>query len=371
MTCAEDAITRWFAEQSRLDPQRFPIGIGDDMAQINLSGGASVLITTDMLLDGVHFDLADCTLAQAARKAMAVSLSDCAAMATIPLGAVVAVALPRGWGHEELKEIHAGIRAAGDPFNCPLIGGDITVWPRGTGGASAERGDGVPPLRVEGVLTSKHPAVEGYRLAITVTMLSAPGARPPVRRSTAQPNDIICVTGSLGGAYPRGTSILPMHKKPVAEGDCTNAIRNTNDCLASGFKHLEFTPRVNEALAITELVPLNAMIDLSDGLSSDLTRICEQSKVGAVIESGQLPLSDEARRSPDPVASALNDGEDFELLFTLTCESYAKLAAAWAGPTPINRIGRITAAPGIILQSPDGTVAPVTAAGYDHLSPGF
>ncbi len=354
MTSAEDSITRWFAERSRLDPHRFPIGIGDDMAQIRLSPDASVLVTTDMLLDGTHFDLTRCTLAQAAGKAMAVSLSDCAAMATAPLAAVVAVAMPQGWGPEELKEIHAGIRAAGDPFNCPLIGGDITVW------------------------RTDRP------FAITVTMLSRPGSHPPVRRSTARPGDIVCVTGSLGGAYPRRQSCAPgkgratkddgrrTMDEAVASGvyrtmrDTPYAIHDRNDPT----KHLTFTPRVNEALAITELVPLNAMIDLSDGLSSDLTRICEQSKVGAVIESGKLPLSDQARRSPDPIASALNDGEDFELLFTLTADNCEKLAAAWTHPTPITSIGRVTADPAIRLQSPNGATAAMTPSGYDHLCRG-
>ncbi|HEX41977.1 MAG TPA: thiamine-phosphate kinase [Phycisphaerales bacterium] len=332
MTSAEDSITRWFAEQSRLDPHRFPIGIGDDMAQIRLSPDASVLITTDMLLDGTHFDLTGCTLAQAAGKAMAVSLSDCAAMATAPLAAVVAVALPQGWGPEELKEIHAGIRAAGDPFNCPLIGGDITVW------------------------RTDRP------FAITVTMLSRPGSHPPVRRSTARPGDIVCVTGSLGGAYPRRQSCAPGKGRATKD----DGRRPMDDPT----RHLTFTPRVKEALAITELVPLNAMIDLSDGLSSDLTRICEQSKVGAVIESGKLPLSDEARQSPDPIGSALNDGEDFELLFTLTADNYEKLAAAWTHPTLITSIGRVTADPAIRLQSPNGVTTPMTPSGYDHLCRG-
>lgn len=298
MSSDETELVRYFAAKGKLNPAKFPIGIGDDMAQVRLNRGSSVLITTDMLLDGVHFDSKKATLEQIGYKSMAASLSDCAAMATIPVAAVVSVALPRNFGPQKLKKLHKGILIAAKRYNCPLIGGDMTSWTK--------------------------------PLAVSVAMISRPGETKPVRRSTAKVGDIICVTGTLGGSLAR--------------------------------RHLEFEPRLKESLLIAE-AGANAMIDISDGLSTDLNHICRLSKKGAVIYADKIPVS----RSAGTLDAALNDGEDFELLFTIPHRKFECLRKQWRFKAKLSAIGRITKDLSVRIKMPDGKIINFLPKGYDHL----
>lgn len=305
MSLCEDNLVAWFQTQCHNSAHQVLISIGDDMAQVKFCEDASALITTDMLLEGVHFDLSTADLEQVGYKAMAVNLSDCAAMATEPVAAVVSVGLPQSVSEADLKALHQGMVRAGDLFDCPLVGGDTTCW------------------------HSNAP------LVINVAMLSRPAAHcAPVQRSTAQAGDVICVTGKLGGSL-------------------------------SG-RHLSFTPRVLEALTLTRLAPVHAMMDLSDGLSTDLTRLCRASRVGAKIHAEELPLTDAANATDDPVNAALNDGEDFELLFSLSPHDYADLLAVWSLPTAITAIGQIIEGSDLLISHGNRPAEILKPAGFDH-----
>jgi len=301
----EDTLVAWFQSQCHGSAQQVPISIGDDMAQVCLGGQNTALVTTDMLLEGVHFDLSTTSLEQVGYKAMAVNLSDCAAMATEPVAAVVSVGLPRHIAEADLKKLHCGMVQAGDLFNCPLVGGDTTCW------------------------HSNAP------LVINIAMLSRPLPHcPPVKRSTASVGDVICVTGHLGGS-------LAGH-------------------------HATFTPRVREAMTLTSLIPIHAMMDLSDGLSTDLPRLCRASAVGAHINAESLPLSTAAKSTDNPLNAALNDGEDFELLFTTSPDHFASLLQIWPLTTPISKIGDIQKGSDVLISHPNRPFEPLAPHGFDH-----
>jgi len=299
----ESAVIAHIRSLSGFDPAVVPVGPGDDMAVVR-RGGQDLLVATDQVLDGVHFVLAEHGARAAGRKAMARNLSDVAAMAAEPLAAVATVALPRDFVDTDAKELYAGLRELGDEFACLLVGGDIATW------------DGA--------------------LAVSLTILATPGPRGPVLRGGAQTGDAVCVTGSLGAGW-------------------------------HGQRHLTFTPRVREALALAARCELHAMIDISDGLATDLGHVCEMSGVGAEVEAAAVPVHpDAARLRPDPPAAALGDGEDYELLFTLpNAEADALLAEQPLG-VPVTRIGTIVAGGARTLVLPDGERVELTPAGWEH-----
>lgn len=305
----ENALVEWLRTRLRADPARVPIGIGDDMAAVRLDAPL-VTITTDMLLDGVHFDARQHGYDAIGRKALACSLSDCAAMGCEPRCATISLALNRDMSLDDVKRLYEGLARLADEFHCPIVGGDTNSW--------------------------------SAPLAIDVAVLGEPmSPRGPIRRSTAQPGDRLYVSGKLGG------SILG--------------------------KHLTFTPQLALARKLVNEVELHAMMDISDGLSLDLYRMCiasgcdaevDAERLQSVISEAAQTLSMQTGRAP--LEHALSDGEDFELLVA----GGEELANA---RFDLLTIGKIISASqperaGMTLVQVDGRRVPLEPSGYEHFT---
>lgn len=313
MAKGELAFVEWLRGTCTVDPRRVPIGIGDDMAAVALDGRL-VLATADMLLDGVHFETETQALERIGRKAIACSLSDCAAMACRPRGAMVSVALPNSMSMQDAQRLYTGMLAMGREFECPIIGGDTTSW--------------------------------GHPLAIDVSMLGEPmAATGPVRRHGARPGDLLAVTGPLGGS------------------------------LAG--KHLDFTPRLADAefLVANAVEFVHAMIDITDGLAIDTFRVCQASGCSARFNAGPIEAiaSDEARRAAEqdgrsPTDHVFHDGEDFELLVCIHPDGVSRLAEAPHGLRILGEV--IPQSPGagaeLQVREADGRIVRVEPKGYEH-----
>lgn len=280
-------------------------GPGDDCAVIGTTPNVPWLVTTDMLMDGTDFVLADAGGRRVGRKALAVNLSDIAAMGGRPIAAVVSVALPRSDTERLAQELYEGMRSLADEFDTALAGGDTNTW--------------------------------AGPLVISATVLGEPGPQGPVRRSGARPGDWLMVTGPLGGS------------------------------LAG--KHFDFMPRIREGLALQEHAALHAMIDISDGLAADVNHICEESRCGGALFAEAVPISDAARATKDgrtPLEHALGDGEDFELAFAVAPADGERLLRMQpiSGVT-LHHVGVFSAEPGLRLVE-QGHAKPLPPTGYVH-----
>lgn len=303
-TPREFAYIDWIRHQVAAHPNVL-LGIGDDAAILSTTPGSQLLAAVDMLMEGTHFTLPPASPQAVGHKALAVNLSDMAAMAAKPIAALVSVALPQGRDDTIGQEVHAGLQQLADRYNVAIAGGDTNSW----------RGP----------------------LVISVTVLGESTGRGPVRRDGAQPGDWIMVTGSLGGS------------------------------LAG--KHLHFEPRVHEALALNAAVDLHAMIDISDGLSADLHHILEESRVGAILKADAIPISDAAQLADDgvsPLQHAMGDGEDFELLLTLSPAAGRQLLAASPIELRMSHIGEITDGTGCLLRDASGNDSNLPRRGWEH-----
>jgi thiamine-monophosphate kinase len=308
-------------------------GIGDDSAVIKYETEKHMVVSTDMLIEGVHFDLSYVPLKHLGYKAVSVNLSDICAMNATPKQITVSIAASNRFSVEALEELYEGILFACQKYNIDLVGGDTTTSPSG--------------------------------LIISITAIGEANKRDIVYRNGAKEKDLICVSGDLGGAY-MGLQILEREKFVFKDNPNIQPDLVGNDYILE--RQLKPEPRVDiiELLKTLQVTP-TSMIDVSDGLASEIIHICTQSEVGCELYEEKIPIDpqtfDRARDFDlDPTVCALSGGEDYELLFTIPMSDYDKVKNV----PDFTVIGHITAkSSGTNLVAKAGTSHPIIAQGWN------
>lgn len=308
-------------------------GIGDDAAVVN-NVNETTVISTDMLVEGIHFDMAYSPLKHLGYKSVVVNLSDIVAMNAVPQQITYSIAISNRYSVEALSELYAGIRLACEAYNVDLIGGDTTSSPRG--------------------------------MIISVTAIGQAKKDRLIYRNGAKVGDIICVTGHLGAAY-LGLQILEREKQIYLENPHIQPDLGTHQILIE--KQLKPEARLDavEFMARENFLP-TSMIDISDGLASELFHICKQSGVGAHIEEAKVPMHPQTEEQAiefkiNPITCALNGGEDYELLFTIDPKDIEKIRYM----PDVNIIGDIVdRTDGIKLITTSGNFHDLKAQGWVH-----
>ncbi|MEO5892376.1 MAG: thiamine-phosphate kinase [Ferruginibacter sp.] len=309
------------------------LSVGDDAAVIDHFGKQTV-ITTDMLVEGIHFDLMYTPLKHLGYKSVIVNLSDIYAMNATPTHITLSIAFSNRFSLEAMDEFYEGIYAACEKYGVDLVGGDTT---------SSQKG-----------------------FVISVTAIGEVAPDKYVKRSTAKKSDLLCVSGFVGGAF-LGLTILEREKRIFAETGSQPDLEDQAYIVGRLLKP-EARKDIIEFFAENEITP-TSMIDVSDGLSSETLHICKQSNLGAVIYEDKIPIHEEARQFAyklelDPTACALSGGEDYELLFTLAQTDYDKIVLN----EQISVIGYMTdAEEGTHILTRGGNKHKLTAQGWNHM----
>ncbi|MFP4059440.1 MAG: thiamine-phosphate kinase [Bacteroidales bacterium] len=310
------------------------LGVGDDAAILG-TGKKKMLLTTDLLTEGIHFNLVYTPLKHLGYKSVVVNLSDIYAMNGIPSQITVSIAISAKFAVEHIEEIYEGISLACDKYNVDLVGGDSTSSLTG--------------------------------LTISVTALGEAPEKTITCRNTSKPNDLICVSGDLGAAY-LGLQILEREKKIFMESEGIQPRLEGYDYVIQRQLKPEARGDIVQLLNEKEIVP-TAMIDVSDGLSSDLLHVCSQSGTGCKIYQEKIPVAKDAEKVAnelhiDPVTCALNGGEDYELLFTINQNDYDKIKE----DKKIKVIGHMTPRDqSVNIITLEGNVIPIRAQGWNPL----
>ena len=309
-------------------------GIGDDAAVIQ-EGNRCTVISTDMLIEEIHFDIRYTPLKHLGYKSVIVNLSDIYAMNVIPSHITFSLAISSKYSVEALEELYDGIHTACRLYGVDLIGGDTTSITKG--------------------------------MAISVTAVGYTDQASSISyRHGAKKGDIVCVTGDLGAAY-LGLQILEREKQLYLDDPSIQPELDQHTYLIERQLKPEANKASIEYFKKVELVP-TSMIDISDGLSSDLMHICKRSKVGAYIEESKIPMIEEVKKmalefNMDPMSCALSGGEDYELLFTIPESEIEKVKYM----PNVHIIGEVVDAEDqVTLHTSGGKIYPLTAQGWQH-----
>jgi thiamine-monophosphate kinase len=308
------------------------IGVGDDAAVIDHFGKQTV-ITTDLLVEGVHFDLMYTPLKHLGYKSVVVNLSDIYAMNATPTQIVMSIAISNRFSLEALDEFYEGVYAACEKYDVDLVGGDTTTSQKG--------------------------------FIVSVTAIGEVSPDKYVKRSTAQKGDLLCVSGDLGGSY-LGLLFLEREKKIFMESPGVQPDLEDESYVIGRLLKPEARRDIVGFFEKEQVTP-TSMMDISDGLSSEILHICKQSDVSCVIYEEKIPVSEDTRKAAykfeiDPTACALSGGEDYELVFTIRQSDYDKLVLN----EEISVIGYITEPgqePHIVTKG--GAKYPITAQGWN------
>ncbi|MBR3286594.1 MAG: thiamine-phosphate kinase [Bacteroidales bacterium] len=308
-------------------------GVGDDAAIMEY-GGQSLVMTTDMLTEGVHFDLTYTPLRHLGYKAAVVNFSDVYAMNAVPRQMVVALAVSGRFSVEALEEFYAGIRLACEKYQVDLVGGDTTTSLTG--------------------------------MTISITVVGDADRKRLARRDTAREGDLICVSGDLGAAY-MGLQVLERERKLFADDPSFQPSLKDYEYVVGRFLKPEARRDMVEFFDREHIVP-HAMIDISDGLSSELLHLCHDSHVGCKVFNHKIPIEERTAKVAEefgiePVIAALSGGEDYELLFTVPTSDYEKLLLN----PDISIVGHVVEpSAGCYLCTQEGTAVELKAQGWNH-----
>ncbi|MEO5650372.1 MAG: thiamine-phosphate kinase [Ginsengibacter sp.] len=310
------------------------LSVGDDAAVLDHFGKQTV-VTTDMLVEGIHFDFMYTPLKHLGYKSVIVNLSDVYAMNAIPQQITMSIAFSNRYSVEALDEFYEGVYAACNKYNVDLVGGDTSS------------------------------SLKGFIICVTAIGEVAPGKF--VTRSGANKGDLICVSGDLGSAF-LGLTLLEREKKVFLETKGVQPDLENQDYIIGRILKPEARKDIVEYFATHEIMP-TSMIDISDGLSSELLHICKQSETGCVLYEEKIPINDAARLFAyklelDPTACALSGGEDYELLFTVDQKDYEKIAKN----EQISIVGHIAEKEkGTVIITKGGSEHPLTAQGWNAM----